>query len=321
MKKSVGLFLLVTSVVLASCTPTAQKSKDINSKDQTEQTVKKVKETATEVVTTETKETESEEKTTLWNADKDKKLNEFMAQWSQTMGQHYIQYGPNNNADLYGVKLPDAVLNNDSVWQAAVGKAPIVINWSETGEVQNGYALVAVYSDAASQDYLSKHVYFFTINSGVPKVLITMQNQGNPDNYLYFSETENKELKDGFNKIVGSNVSFDEVDSNFTREEQLSYFVSNYELLPYAGYLGITNNGSVRGITYYIEEPIENDKGAILDAIGQVKRISSAVQQKVGGGIPIYLKEVSGTENLVTIKDGEATQANQLFGRVIQGME
>ncbi|PQB79502.1 hypothetical protein CUN22_07165 [Enterococcus faecalis] len=38
------------------------------------------------------------------------------------------------------------------------------------------YSLVAVYSDIEVQDHLPKHVYFFTINSGVPKVLITSQN-------------------------------------------------------------------------------------------------------------------------------------------------
>nr|WP_311796237.1 DUF4767 domain-containing protein [Enterococcus hirae] len=70
--------------------------------------------------------------------------------------------------------------------------------------------------------------FFFTINPGVPKVLITSQNQGNPNNYLYFKETENKELKDSFSNIVNSSVTLDDVKSNFTKDEQLSYFISNY---------------------------------------------------------------------------------------------
>lgn len=101
-------------------------------------------------------------------------------------------------------------------WQVVIGNTPIVLNWSKSGEEESGYSLVAVYSDAEAQDHLSKHVYFFTINSGVPKVLITSQNQGNPNNYLYFKETENKGLRDVVNNIVNSDVSVDNVKSKAT---------------------------------------------------------------------------------------------------------
>jgi len=65
--------------------------------------------------------------------------------------------------------------------------------------------LVAVFSDADTQQYLEKHVYFFTINAGEPKVLVTSQNQGNEHNYLYVKETDNKELRDGFTALVRGN--------------------------------------------------------------------------------------------------------------------
>lgn len=94
-----------------------------------------------------------------------------------------------------------------------------MLNWSESGEEESGYSLVDVYSDAEAQDYLSKHVYFFTINSGVAKVLITSQNQGNPNNYLYFKETEIKEFRDEFSNIVNSSVGFDDVKSKFSKDE------------------------------------------------------------------------------------------------------
>ncbi|MGG5313641.1 hypothetical protein IGL76_002360 [Enterococcus sp. DIV2381] len=73
--------------------------------------------------------------------------------------------------------------------------------------------------DADTQDFLPKHVYFFTINSGVAKVLITSQNQGNPNNYLYFKETEIKELRDGFSNIVNSSIGFDDVKSKVSKDE------------------------------------------------------------------------------------------------------
>lgn len=75
-------------------------------------------------------------------------------------------------------------------------------------------------------------------------MLITSQNQGNPNNYLYFKETENKELRDGFINIVNSSVTFDDAKSNFTKDEQLSYFISNYGQLPYKGYLTTENDGN-----------------------------------------------------------------------------
>lgn len=140
----------------------------------------------------------------LWSEAKAQQLNTFMASWGQTMKQSYKEYGPGNNVNLYGLQLPDTVLANTNGWQATVNNVPITLTWSENGEANAGYALVAVYSDVETQASLAKHVYFFTIDAGVPKVLVTSQNQGNPDNYLYFKETENQQLKDGFTEIVGN---------------------------------------------------------------------------------------------------------------------
>ncbi|MGY3749617.1 DUF4767 domain-containing protein [Vagococcus acidifermentans] len=142
----------------------------------------------------------------LWDANKSQKLATFMADWGQRMDQSYKQYSPTNNVDLYGLMLPAAVLGNGGDWQAAIGDNPIQLQWSETGATDSGYALVAVYSDAESQPYLKQHVYFFTLRSdGTPSVLVTMQNQGNEFNYLYFNESENAELVKGFADIVAGN--------------------------------------------------------------------------------------------------------------------
>ena len=88
------------------------------------------------------------------------------------MSQTCKQYSSNNNVDLYGLQLPDWILNNNN-WQADIGHTSIVLNCSESDEEELVYSLVAVYSDAEAQDYLSKHGYFVTINSRVAKVLIT----------------------------------------------------------------------------------------------------------------------------------------------------
>lgn len=75
-------------------------------------------------------------------------------------------------------------------------------------------------------------------------MLVSSQNQGNPNNYIYFKETENKEIRDGFSNILNSSVDFEDVKSNFTKDEQLSCFISDYGQLPYAVYLTAKNDGT-----------------------------------------------------------------------------
>lgn len=101
----------------------------------------------------------------------------------------------------------------------------------------------------------------------------------------------------------------------------MSYFISDYDQLPYAGYLTAENNGTGTRITYYVDESIPNDKQAISEAIEHLKAISLSVQQKVGEGITVSLKEPLETEYTLTLIDGQPTQANHIFGRIIQGIE
>lgn len=178
---------------------TSSTSKSSSFSSQTSTTTQKEVEESTTIISS-SKEVLEEE---LWNSTKSQELTDFMAQWGQTMNQTYKPYEPGNNVDLYGLQLPDSILTNENGWQASIGEVPLSLMWSENGQVNNGYALVAVYSDAESQPYLKQHVYFFTIQSdGTPIVLVTMQNQGNENNYLYFRETDNQELKNGFSTLV-----------------------------------------------------------------------------------------------------------------------
>ncbi|WEV60274.1 DUF4767 domain-containing protein [Streptococcaceae bacterium ESL0729] len=163
---------------------------------------------SSEPFTESTKEVSSSQSTArtedkdLWNEGKAQDLRDFMVTWGQEMNQTYQEYGPGNDVDLYGLKLPDDVISSDSTWKAALNNEPLNLKWSTDGHAGDSYALVAVYSDAATMPYLKKHVYFFTVEEGVPKVFVTMQNQGNEDNYLNLSETENEALKAYFTRLV-----------------------------------------------------------------------------------------------------------------------
>ncbi|MGX7419927.1 DUF4767 domain-containing protein [Carnobacterium gallinarum] len=312
MKKGLVSFVLLSTVLMASCQNRRETSSSSISSEASN-SISYIKETSVDSSSVEEEIVEE----MLWNAEKAKNLSGFIKTWGQTMNQIYKQYSPNNNVDLYGLQLPNAVLKHDIGWQAVIGNTPIVLNWSENGEVDNGYALVAVYSDAENQPYMEKHVYFFTIVAGMPKVLVTSQNQGNGNNYLYFTETENIELREGFSNILGSTIDMKKGQEIFTKDEKISYFASSYEILPYAGILVYEDSG----ITYRLEEPINNTQSAILEAIKSIGQMSSDIQEQIGEAIPIRFQEPNESGYSITIVDGKAIQANQLFGRIIQGME
>lgn len=214
MKKITAVWMLPTLLLLAACGGSTTNSSSTSSQTSSESSVSSTMasqsstemsttaSTADATQTTQTSSTETEEQTTRWNETKADQLADFMEDWGTEMEQRYQAYSPGNTVDLYGLALPDGVLSGSDKWQAVIDGTPIDIAWSETGESEAEYTLVAVYSDAETQDYLEKHVYFFTIHQGEPMVLVTSQNQGNEQNYLYFSETENAALKDGFRDIV-----------------------------------------------------------------------------------------------------------------------
>lgn len=160
----------------------------------------------------EKKETKKE---ALWNENKSKELSSFMSSWGESMGQKYKSYTAQESVDFYGLQLPKDIF--DDKVKMAVNEQPVSVSWSDDGNGNAEYNLVEVYSDAESQPYLGKHLYFFTFKDGQPIVLITEQNQGNEKNYLHFKETASADLKNGFMAILeGKEAS--------TPEKQTSHF-------------------------------------------------------------------------------------------------
>lgn len=102
----------------------------------------------------------------------------------------------------------------------AINEAPVTVQWSEDGTGQADFNLVAVYSDVETGEYLGQHVYFFGFQNGQPKVYLTQQNQGNENNYLYFNETQNQQLKQGFIDIVNGQTPQTPVVEESTQQSQ-----------------------------------------------------------------------------------------------------
>jgi uncharacterized protein YceK len=139
-------------------------------------------------------------KTTLWSTTKSAELASFMSSWGQEMGQQYQSYDNQSQVDYYGLQVPKSIL--DGEWTMVIDQTPVSVEWTDNGEGEADFQLVAVYSDINDVASTAGHLYFFGFQQEQPKVFITQQNQGNPNNYLYFKETENSELKNGFSKIA-----------------------------------------------------------------------------------------------------------------------
>ncbi|MGG5317087.1 DUF4767 domain-containing protein [Enterococcus sp. AZ072] len=162
----------------------------------------------------------------LWNAEKGKALQGFMAQWGSAMDQKYENYSDGVVGDFYGMSIP-----NDVVAHAAIGGKKANLNLSKEVTSQKGRYLVAIYSDAAYSGYMDKHLYLFVIDNGQPKVYVTMQNQGNSENLLYFDETENQDVKNGFAAIVANTKGY---QSAGQAKKQLSTNEINQTFLDWA---------------------------------------------------------------------------------------
>ncbi len=228
--KAKRLFLLGTILLLGGCSTVSQneQKKQVDSSTHEIETTRKESSTKEiETTTQETNTTESSKATSsdtsdsqikqeLWDKNKASQLATFVPQWGKSLGQEYKSYNPQNNVSLYGTSLPQAVINGN--WKMAINEVPVTVQWSEDGTGQADFNLVAVYSDVETGEYLGQHVYFFGFQNGQPKVYLTQQNQGNENNYLYFNETQNQQLKQGFIDIVNGQTPQNPVVEESTQQ-------------------------------------------------------------------------------------------------------
>lgn len=137
-------------------------------------------------------------KQALWSPQQAALLATFMKAWGTSMAQTYEAYDAAHPVDFYGEMIP----NDFAKMAPAMGEQKLNYTLSKDGKTSADYAIVAIYSDAATGGFGDQHVYLFTLYHGKPRVLFTMQNQGNEKNWLYFSPTKNKSLIAGFAAIV-----------------------------------------------------------------------------------------------------------------------
>lgn len=142
--------------------------------------------------------------TALWNSDKAAKLASYMVEFGHKMNQEsYRRLTPNGSDDFYGA-MSFAKNNRITVGEKTEQNAPMTnqqkvdVAFSDDGTGTADYIIVDSYGYAGSAMIL----YHFTIHKGQPVVLVSMQNQGNPENMYYMYPTNNKDIQESFANIV-----------------------------------------------------------------------------------------------------------------------
>lgn len=149
-------------------------------------------------------QTSKTQTTALWNSDKAAKLASYMVVFGHKMNQEsYRRLTPNGSDDFYGA-MSFAKNNRITVGEKAEQNAPMTnqqkvdVAFSDDGTGTADYLIVDSYGYSGSAMIL----YHFTIHKGQPVVLVSLQNQGNPENMYYMYPTNNKDIQEAFANIV-----------------------------------------------------------------------------------------------------------------------
>ena len=129
----------------------------------------------------------------------------------QVMDQSYESFTPEVTGDMYGVEFPTEVIS-----LLGVNNQITPAYWSEDGiSIESGdYAIVAAYhnyqdfSEQNPEAPFGANYYLFALLNEEPIVLVSQQNQGQPDGLIHFQPTDNQALQSGFSQIIETG-SFD----------------------------------------------------------------------------------------------------------------
>lgn len=197
----VGLSLLILLGACSKGEPTSSKSADSDRSTVSETTKTGKKETLQSSTKTKTDETkQSDDKKVSWTEKNASDLQQFMSSWGDTMDQEYKEYSKENNVNFYGLAIPSGLLEGQM--HPKINNELVEMSWLQANQEEGSYTILTVYSDIETTPSVGGHCYLFTIHQDRPVVLVTMQNQGNAENDIVFKETDNQELKNGFNQII-----------------------------------------------------------------------------------------------------------------------
>ena len=142
--------------------------------------------------------------TALWNSDKAAKLASYMVEFGHKMNQESYKRLTPDGSDDFGGAMSFAKNNRITVGERTEQYAPLTnqqkvdVAFSDDGTGTADYLIVDSYGYAG----LPMILYHFTIHNRQPVVLVSLQNQGNPENMYYMYPTNNKDIQEAFANIV-----------------------------------------------------------------------------------------------------------------------
>lgn len=204
--------LLYTAIVTAALAAGFIGSKFVPAQSHSEtspsssSSVKSTEKSSTSTAISEKESVASSVVATPWSTEKKQQLAEFMSNWQTEMGQSYQEYYPGHDFDLYGLMFPSSLTDDGETLRPTIDNQFVDMQWSADGTGNHDYNLVAVYGGDASSNKQDPKLtmYLFTLHNGQPEVLVTQQNQGNPEGRLYLNPTDNQALQAGFESIINN---------------------------------------------------------------------------------------------------------------------
>lgn len=138
-----------------------------------------------------------------WTVKQDTELSKFMASWQKSMGQSFEGTYDGRAVDYLGIKYPEAI---EGTWRNdVVYDQNEQLTWYQANSVANSsrfQAVAAAVGGKASQQWPMLYLFALDTKDNSPVVLNSQTTNGG---VLWFYETANPALKDGFAQIMAEN--------------------------------------------------------------------------------------------------------------------
>lgn len=133
-----------------------------------------------------------------WSSSKQHELSLFMTEWQSRMNQSFVGTYNGQQPNYYGLKFPTSITNGRLNGHIKFNDITTDVTWSPDGSGHATHKLVAIASGKISNDNFNLALYFFVIENNQPIVYVSQTTNGDD---LYFSETKNTDLQNGFTDI------------------------------------------------------------------------------------------------------------------------
>lgn len=169
---------------------------------------------------------ESEEAGGQWSADQDKQLSDFMSDWQSSMGQSFKGTYDEKSIDHLGFVYPDQI--KEAAQTAYVYDQKEQLTWYQGQGSGRFVVYAAATGGKARQSFPMLYLFALDTKDNSPVVLVSQTTNGQ---YLWFYETENPQLRDGFARILESVTAedgaaiqtFDRDGETWTKAEAIDY--------------------------------------------------------------------------------------------------